>query len=70
MVKKKLLDEVRSVIRMKHYSLKTEKSYIHWIRKFIFFNGTRHPEEMGKPEVSRFLTHLAVNKNVAASTQN
>ena len=67
---KKLLDEVRDQIRLKHYSLSTEKSYAVWIKRFILFNDKRHPLEMGAPELRRFLTDLAVNKRVSASTQN
>ena len=66
----KLLDRVRERIRYKHYSLRTEESYVQWIRRFIFFHGKRHPSEMGAPEVEAFLTSLATEGNVAASTQN
>ena len=66
----KLLDQVRNKIRLKHYSLQTEKSYIHWIRRFIYFNNIKHPKDMGGKEVSAFLTFLASKRNVAASTQN
>ena len=66
----KLIDQVRSVIRVKHYSLRTEEAYWHWIKRFILFHKKRHPNEMGEPEVSAFLSHLAVDKRVAASTQN
>jgi len=66
----KLLDQVRDRIRLKHYSIRTEKTYLAWIRRFILFHSKRHPKEMGKPEVEMFLTHLAVDKHVAASTQN
>lgn len=66
----KLLDRVRERIRYKHYSLRTEESYVQWIRRFVFFHGKRHPSEMGAPEVEAFLTSLAVEGNVAASTQN
>lgn len=69
-VKPKLLDQVREVIRRKHYSFRTEKSYTDWIRRFILFHRKRHPLEMGEPEITAFLNHLAVNRNVAASTQN
>ena len=67
---KKLLDRVRDAIRLKHYSIRTEQSYINWIKRYIFFHNVRHPDEMGAAEVEAFLTHLAVNENVAASTQN
>jgi integron integrase len=66
----KLLDQVRGKIRLKHYSLRTEQAYTDWIRRFIRFHGTRHPREMGAAEVEAFLTHLAVEGKVAASTQN
>jgi hypothetical protein len=66
----KLLDRVRDRIRRKGYSLRTEQSYAHWIRRFILFNGKRHPQEMGAQEVEAFLTSLAVEHNVAAATQN
>ncbi|MEK7715158.1 MAG: phage integrase N-terminal SAM-like domain-containing protein, partial [candidate division NC10 bacterium] len=68
--KPRLLDRVRAAIRAKHYSLRTEKAYVHWIRRYIFFHGKRHPAEMGAPEVTQFLTSLAVQDKVAASTQN
>src|SRR5207302_3310177 len=68
--KPKLLDQVRNFIRIKHYSIRTEQAYIDWIKRFILFHGKRHPAEMGEEEVARFLTHLARDMNVAASTQN
>jgi len=61
---------VRDTIRTRHYSLRTERSYLHWIRRFILFHGKRHPKELGRHEVSEFLTHLAVDENVAPATQN
>jgi integron integrase len=67
---KKLLEQVSDVIRLKHYSYKTEKSYINWIKRYILFHGKRHPREIGGAEIEAFLTHLAVKENVAASTQN
>lgn len=67
---KKLLDRMRDTIRARHYSYRTEQTYIHWVRRFILFHGKRHPEKMGKREVEAFLTHLAVDRHVAASTQN
>ena len=66
----KLLDQVRERIRVKHYSVRTEDAYLHWIRRFIFFYGKRHPREMGGPEVEAFLSHLATAGRVAPSTQN
>jgi integron integrase len=68
--KAKLLDQVREVMRFRHYSIRTEGAYIHWIKHFIFFHNKRHPKEMGAPEIRAFLTHLAVRRHVAASTQN
>ena len=68
--KPKLLDEVRAVLRRKHYSLRTEEAYVDWIRRFILHHKKRHPREMNVAEVGAFLTHLAVERNVAASTQN
>jgi integron integrase len=68
--KPRLLDRVREEIRSRHYSRRTEKAYVAWIRRYIFFHGKRHPLEMGGPEVSKFLTSLAVDGQVAASTQN
>jgi len=67
---KKLLDRVRDALRVKHYSLRTERSYCDWIERFIRFHRKRHPSEMGEAEVSGFLTHLAREGQVAASTQN
>jgi integron integrase len=66
----RLLDRVRAIIRTKHYSIRTEHAYVDWIRRFILFHNKRHPNEMGKAEIEAFLTHLAVNRNVAPSTQN
>jgi hypothetical protein len=63
------LDRVRGAVRARHYSRRTEEAYIAWIRRFIVFHGRRHPAEMGAPEISRFLTWLAVDRRVAASTQ-
>jgi integron integrase len=68
--KPKLLDRVREVIRRKHYSIRTEKAYCDWIKRFIFFHHKRHPAEMAEPEITTFLTHLAAKSNVAAATQN
>lgn len=66
----KLLDQMSNVLRAMHYSLRTEKAYNDWIYRFILFHNKRHPREMGVAEIGQFLTHLAVNKHVAASTQN
>lgn len=67
---RKLLDQVRDRMRVVHYSLRTEKTYIGWIRRYIIFHGKRHPADMGKAQIESFLTHLAVDRHVAASTQN
>jgi len=63
------MDQVRDRLRLKHYSIRTETAYLGWIKRFILFHGKRHPAELGKPEVEAFLTALAVERNVAASTQ-
>src|SRR5262245_5947987 len=68
--KRRLLDRVREALRARHYSRRTEEAYIAWIRRYIFFHGKRHPAEMGAPEITRFLSSLAVGDKVAASTQN
>lgn len=70
MPKIRLLDRVRESIRVRQYSMSTEKSYVAWIRRYILFHGKRHPSEMEKPEIKAFLTHLAVNRYVSPSTQN
>lgn len=70
MITPKLLDQVRSAIRVRHYSRRTEDSYVHWIRRFILFHGKRHPSEMGEREITAFLSDLAVTKHVAACGQN
>lgn len=68
--KKKLLDQVRDALRLKQYAYRTEKAYVAWIRRFILFHQKRHPRDMGVDEVTAFLTHLAVDRHVAPSTQN
>lgn len=68
--KKKLLDIVRDKIRFKHYSISTEKTYVYWIKHYIFYHNKKHPIKMGKIEIESFLTHLAVNRQVSPSTQN
>ena len=68
--KLRLREQVREVMRFKHYSLRTEESYWQWIRRFILFHGKRHPKEMGAPEVRVFLSHLATAEGVAGATQN
>ncbi|HUX63862.1 integron integrase [Sulfuricella sp.] len=66
----KLLDQVQAVLRMKHYSIRTERVYLDWIKRYILFHHKTHPAQMGAPEVEAFLSHLAVAGKVAASTQN
>jgi integron integrase len=66
----RLLDRVRWHLRAKHYSIRTEQAYVDWIRRYILFHRKRHPKEMGEKEISEFLTYVAVEKRVAASTQN
>ena len=66
----RLLDQVRDKLRVKHYSIRTEQTYVDWIKRYIFFHGKRHPKDMGAPDVEAFLTHLAVAGKVSASTQN
>jgi integron integrase len=68
--KAKLLEQVRQAIRTRHYSYMTEKAYVHWIRRFILFHNKRHPAEMAEAEIGQFLSSLATNSHVAASTQN
>jgi len=68
--KRKLLDMVRDKMRLKHYSLSTERTYVHWIKHYIFFHNKKHPLEMEKPEIEQFLTSLAVQKKVSPTTQN
>jgi integron integrase len=66
----KLLDSVRQAIRTPHYSDRTEKAYVHWIKRYIFFHNKRHPLEMAEPEIAQFLSSLATEGRVSASTQN
>lgn len=66
----RLMDRVRESLRLHRYALSTERTYCHWIKRFIYFHNKRHPADMGAPEVEAFLTHLAATENVAASTQN
>ncbi|MGI8668526.1 MAG: phage integrase N-terminal SAM-like domain-containing protein, partial [Aridibacter sp.] len=68
--KSPFLDSVRDLIRVKHLSYRTEEAYLGWIRRYILFHDKRHPKDMGAAEVQAFLTNLAVEGNVAASTQN
>lgn len=66
----RLLEQVRHTLRRKHYSLRTEQTYIHWIKRYIYFHGKQHPKDLNEAHVTDFLTDLAVHKNVASSTQN
>ncbi len=66
----KLLARMRDTIRRRHYSIRTEKAYLQWVKRFLLYHDKKHPAKMGAPEVERFLTHLAVDLTVAASTQN
>lgn len=68
--KPRLLDRLREQIRVRHYSIRTETAYVTWVRNFIRYHGLRHPAEMGAAEVESFLSHLAVDRNVSASTQS
>src|ERR1022692_4772259 len=68
--KLKLLDQVSEVMRYKHHSLRTEKAYRQWIKRFIFFHGKRHPKDLGPPEIRSFLNDQASRQMVAVSTQN
>ena len=70
MEKTRLLDQVRNAMRVKHYSIRTEQSYIQWIKRFIYFHHKQHPVALGEAEISAFLSHLAVAKHVSSSTQN
>jgi len=66
----KLMDEMRHALRLRHYSPRTEKAYCQWVKRYIYYHGRRHPNEMATDEVNAFLTHLAVNDGVSSSTQN
>lgn len=68
--KPKLLDRVRLATRTRHYSRRTEQTYVDWVKRFVLFHGKLHPAETGEPEINAFLTHLAVKEHVSASTQN
>ncbi len=70
MQKPRLLDQVREVCRVRHYSPRTEKAYIHWIKRYIFYHDKRHPKDMDDNEINAFLSWLATSRNVAAATQN
>ena len=68
--KPKLLDQLRGALRSRHYSRSTESTYVHWVKRYIYFHNVRHPKEMAEPEINAFLTSLAVKEHVSASTQN
>jgi len=65
----KLMDQMRTALRSRHYSPRTEKAYCLWVKRFIYFHNIRHPAEMGEEEINAFLTHLAMEEKVSASTQ-
>ena len=69
-LKMKLLDQVRCIIRKKHYSIRTEQAYANWIKRFILFNDKKRPKDMGEKEISQYISYLAVKRNVSASTRN
>ena len=66
----KLLDRLRAEIQVRHYSIRTEEVYVDWARRFILYHNKKHPKDMGAEQVRDFLSHLAVERNVSASTQN
>ena len=66
----RLLDQVRERVRLKHYSIRTEKSYVDWIKRYVLFHGKRHPRDMGAAHFERFTTLLAVDRDLSAFTQN
>src|SRR6266566_8130314 len=68
--KPKLLDQIRQLMRLRHYSLRTEDAYVGWIRRYILFHGKRHPRDLAESDIASFLSNLAVKGQVAASTQN
>jgi site-specific recombinase XerD len=70
MAEKKLLDQVADALRVKHYSYRTEQSYLDWIRRYILFHNKRHPREMGETEIRTFITYLAIERHLSASSQN
>lgn len=70
MTKPKLMDLLREQIRLKHYSIRTEKTYSYWTKQYVYYFNKKHPAEMGSDEINKFLSHLASEKKVAASTQN
>jgi hypothetical protein len=70
MAKSPFIESIRVVLRTKHCSLRTEKAYLHWIRRFIYFSGKRHPKDMWELKVEQFLSHLAMTLKVSPTTQN
>ena len=68
--KPRLLEQVRDVLRYLHYSYRTEQSYIHWIKRYIYFHNKKHPRDMGPDQIVEYLTYLAVKRKVSPSTQN
>jgi hypothetical protein len=66
---RRLLDRLRDCLRTKHYAYPTEQAYVDWLRRYVLFHNKRHPSDMGGPEIEAFLTHLATERSVAASTQ-
>ena len=66
----RLLDRMRAVLRTRHYSIRTEETYVQWVKRFILFHGKKHPSAMGAEQINEYLTHLAVERHVSASTQN
>ncbi len=68
--KPKLLDQIRQLMRLRHYSLRTEEAYVGWIRRYILFHGKRHPRDLAESDIASFLSSLAIKGQVAASTQN
>ena len=62
----RLMDQVREAIRLRHYSLRTERAYLGWIRRYIYFHNKKHPDSMGEPEITRFLSYLATEGKVSA----
>jgi hypothetical protein len=68
--KPKFLDQIRQLMRLRHYSRRTEEAYIGWIRRYILFHGKRHPRDLGESDIVKFLSSLPVEERVAESTQN
>lgn len=66
----RLFDRIRQIIRLKHYSLSTEKTYVSWIKRYMLYHHMRHPRDMGIEEIEAFLSYLVVNRRVSSSTQN